>query len=111
MSGAQPRRQEPGAELERDWGRVDSGGLQPAAPLLRLSQCSGSATARLVRSPSCLALTRVRPGASGSAFLGIVVPSIARALLGTTHYLQHYSFLLIIFFFIFFCHTAWLLGP
>lgn len=107
MSGAQPQRQEPGAELERDWGRVDSGGLQPAAPLLRLSQCSGSATARLVRSPSCLALTRVRPGASGSAFLGIFVPSIARHSLARLTI----SVLLIIFFFIFFRHTAWLLGP
>lgn len=83
MSGAQPRRQEPGAELERGCRGGGLGGLQPAAPLLRLSPCSGGS------SPSCLALTWLRPGASGSTFLGIVVPSIARTLLGTTHYLQH----------------------
>lgn len=45
-----------------------------------------------------------------SAFLGISVSSVPHVFLGTCHYVQHYLILLVIFFFIFFCHTAWLWG-
>ena len=110
LPGYQAGREEPGAE--ELGGLPGKGGAAARRLSAAVLQCSGSAPARPSPRPR-LALSQVCPGAPGSAFLGVSVSSVPRALLGMSHCLQYYLILLIIFFlsfFLFFGHITWLLG-
>ena len=91
-----------GARGRRIRGELPGKGGAAARPLsAAVLQCSGSAPARPSPHPR-LALSQVCPGAPGSAFLGVSVSSVPRALLGMSHCLQYYLILLIIIFLSFF---------